>query len=101
MTIEYDEKGKLYTNIIHKTNIIATIQTAIHRIQGHVHLSDEERLKDELEHTDPFLAATDSIITNSEGETLYQNKFLAVNLSRITWVIQDMEPPEDDKKESV
>ena len=101
MTIEYDDNGKLYTNIIHKTSVAAAIQTAIHRIQGHIHLADEQTLKEKLEQNEPFLAATDSTINDPKGETLDQNKFLLVQRSQITWIIQDVKPSGDNKEEPV
>ena len=34
MTIEYDEKGKIFTDIVSKVAIQATIQTTTHMMRG-------------------------------------------------------------------
>jgi hypothetical protein len=100
LTIEYDDKGKLYTNIIQKTKVAATIQTVLQRIQGHIHVSNEQSLKDELEQNESFLAVTASTIINPEGEAPQQNKFIVIQRSHITWVVQDLNRSEDHEEES-
>ena len=49
MTIEYDTKGKIFTNIISKETTPAAIQTTTHRIEGEVHIRQSARFKDELD----------------------------------------------------
>ena len=49
MTIEYDEKGKFYTEVVSKIPTAVVIQTTTHLVRGLVHVRQGERLKDELE----------------------------------------------------
>ncbi len=49
MKIEFDEKGKYYTDIVSKDALPATIQTQTHRIRGNIYVREEERVKDALE----------------------------------------------------
>ena len=49
MTIEYDEKGKFYTEVVTKVPTSVVIQTTTHLVRGLVHVRQGERLKDELE----------------------------------------------------
>ncbi len=94
MTIEYDEKGKLYTDIVSKVAVPATIQTTLHMMRGQVHVRRGERLKDELDRNEPFLAVTEAIILDSNGQVMFQAPFLAVQRSQIIWVM----PHEETEK---
>ena len=49
MSIEYDEKGKIFTDVVSKTAIHATIQTTTHLLQGYIHVRRDQRIKDELD----------------------------------------------------
>ncbi|MGB8213720.1 MAG: hypothetical protein WCE68_09205 [Anaerolineales bacterium] len=97
MTIEFDDKGKYFTDIISKTPIPVMLQTAPHRIHGNIHVSQDRRLKDELELPEKFIAVTDAIVYSPEGRILYQAKFLAVRRDEIIWVMPDSEIAEQLK----
>ena len=87
MVIEFDEKGKYFTEVITKDEILSRIQTLTYTIQGYVHVRKDERLSDEINATTNFLAVTDAIVYNQEGEMLYSTKFLIVNRSHIVWLM--------------
>lgn len=92
MTIQYDEKGKIFSDIVRKTDVRATIQTITHRIDGRIFLAAAERPKDALNAEEAFLAVGDATIYDADGNQLYRADFIAVNRSHIVWVI----PHEDD-----
>ena len=92
MTIEYDEKGKIFTEIVSKIAVPATIQTTTHLLRGQLHVRRDQRLKDELDIDEKFLALTDVSVLGPDGQTLFQAPFLAVRRSHIVWVI-----PEEEK----
>ena len=99
MTIEFDDKGKFYTDIVAKISVPATIQTTTHRISGLVHIRAYERFKDELDRDEPFLAVTSAIVFGGQGEVVFQAEFLSVRRSQIVWVIPEeqrtaQQPPE-------
>jgi hypothetical protein len=96
MSIEFDEKGKFYTDIISKITVPATIQTLTHRIQGLVHVRPYGRFKDELDRDEPFLAVTSAKVLDENGNTIHETDFMVVNRSKIVWVI----PDEDKAQES-
>ena len=91
MTIEYDDKGKIFTDIVTKVAIQATIQTTTHLIRGHVHVRRDQRIKDELDLNENFLAVTDVSVLGADGQALFQAPFLAVRRSHIVWVIPEHE----------
>lgn len=92
MTIEYDDKGKIFTDIVSKTAVLATIQTTTHLLRGNIHVRRDQRIKDELDLDESFLAITDANILGADGQVVFQAPFLAVKRSHIVWVI-----PESDK----
>jgi hypothetical protein len=94
MTIEYDEKGKIFTDIITKRPIYATVQTTSHLMRGHIHVRHDQRIKDELDLQEKFLAVTDVNVLAPDGHILFQAPFLAINRAHIIWVL-----PEQNKNE--
>jgi hypothetical protein len=94
MTIEYDEKGKIFTDIVSKVAVQATIQTTTHLMHGNIHVRRDQRIKDELDSDEKFLAITDVDVQGADGEVIFHAPFLAVKRSHIIWVI-----PEHDKQE--
>lgn len=95
MTIEYDDKGKFYTDIIKKLPVAVVIQTTTHLVRGLIHVRDGERLKNELERDEMFLAVTNAIIYGSEDKVLYSVPFIAVQRAQIIWIM----PVEEESKD--
>lgn len=96
MTFEYDNKGKFFTDIISKNPLDVIVQTATHLVHGTIHIRKDERLKDELDRVEIFLALTEANILNAEGKILYTNDFIAIHRDQIIWVI----PNEREEEES-
>jgi hypothetical protein len=91
MTIEFDDNGKFYTDIISKTPIPVLIQTTTHRIHGNIHITQDRRLKDELNLPEKFMAVTEAVVYSPDGQILHQAGFIAVLRDEIVWVIPDSE----------
>ena len=89
MTIEYDEKGKFFTDKIKKIAEPAVIQTTTHLVRGLVHVKMGERLKDALDQDGAFLAVTDAILYDASGKTSFQVPFLLVQRAQIVWIMPD------------
>ncbi len=87
MTVEFDENGKIFTDVISKVPIPAVVQTTQHLIRGNVHVRRDERLKDELDRDELFLAITDASVIGADGQTLHRTRFLAVRRAQIVWVM--------------
>jgi len=96
MSIEFDEKGKYYTDIITKLPVSAVIQTSTHLVRGFVHVRQGERLKNELERDEEFLAVTEASVVGADDKVIFIAPFLAVRRSQIVWVM-----PADDKTEDM
>jgi hypothetical protein len=86
MAINYDEKGKFFTNVIAKEAVSAKIQTSTHFIEGEIHVRPGTRVKDELDVNEPFLAVTNARVYQSSGELLFETKFIAIHRDQIVWV---------------
>ena len=89
MTFEYDEKGKIFTDVVSKVATPATIQTTTHLIRGQLHVRRNQRIKDELDLNESFLALTDVSVMALDGQMLFQAPFLAVRRSHIVWVLPE------------
>jgi hypothetical protein len=97
MGIEFDDKGKFYTEIISKVTVPAIIQTTQYRIQGLVHIRPNGRFKDELDNDEPFLPVTAAKVLNDAGEVLFEADFISVRRSQIVWVIPREENSQGDE----
>lgn len=95
MTIEYDEKGKIFTDIVSKIAVYATIQTTTHLLRGHIHVRRDQRIIDELDLNENFLAVTEVSVLGPDGQTLFQSPFLAVRRSHIVWVLPESKQGEE------
>ncbi len=91
MSFEYDDSGKIFTDVISKTPVIAMVQTTTHLIKGTMHIRRDERVKDELGRTENFLALTDASILDNDGNILYTNNFIAIHRGQIVWVLPEEE----------
>ena len=87
MSLEFDAKGKYFTDIISKSAVTAIIQTTMHRIEGSVHVRLSGRLKDELDLNEAFLAVTNARVLSNDGTLLYETDFMSVSRAQIIWVI--------------
>jgi hypothetical protein len=97
MGIYFDEKGKFFTDVVSKEAVMVTVQTLTQRIHGRIHIRSGERLKDEINHAELFLAITDATILDDAGKPLYHGEFMAINREHIIWILPDdqlaKEPP--------
>ncbi len=98
MSIEFDEKGKYYTDIVTKLPVSAVIQTSAHLVRGFVHIRQGERLKNELERDEEFLAVTEASIIGADNQVIFTAPFLAVRRSQIVWIMPDDEKLEDTRE---
>jgi hypothetical protein len=91
MNSQFDEKGKIYTNKVFKIPVLVKIRTLSHLIHGEVFIKPGERLKDEINNSEQFLAVSNASIYNDQGDKLFQSNFLIVNLDQMVWLIPEEE----------
>lgn len=91
MVTQFDDKGKIFTQVISKKPVAVIIQTKRQIIRGIIHVRPTERVIDELNHTQTFIAVTDAIVLDGQGKVLYTSNFLTLNTEHIIWII----PAED------
>lgn len=85
---EYDEKGKIYTNVVTKLPVEALVQTTLQLIRGTLHIRQGERVKDELDRDELFLAITNASVYATDDRTvLHQAPFIAVRRNQIVWIL--------------
>ncbi|MFQ5407998.1 MAG: hypothetical protein ACE5FI_06190 [Anaerolineales bacterium] len=88
MAVEYDSKGKAYTKILTKDTVRARVQLPTHQIYGDVYLKRGERVKDEIEFAEQFLALTDVEVYDVDGEkSLFTTPFITINREQIIWLL--------------
>lgn len=87
----YDEKGKIFTQVINKEPVLVTIQTNQHLIHGTIYVRTGMRLKDTLTDQEQFLAVTDAVLLDAQNQEILKTNFLAVNVDHIVWVTPDEE----------
>lgn len=91
MNVEYDEKGKFYTDVISKVAMPATLQTTNQLVKGFIHVRHGERIKDELDRDELFLAVTKASIWGPNGNLLFEAPFIAVRRTQIIWIMPNEE----------
>ncbi len=91
LTTPFEEKGKIFTRVVTKKPIEVTIETISHRIKGQIHIRPEDRIKDELNRGETFIALTNATIYNKVGEQLFQCNFISINCAHIVWLVPDEE----------
>ncbi|GAP15115.1 hypothetical protein LARV_02896 [Longilinea arvoryzae] len=97
--LKKEQRTKIFSNVIFKRPINVVIQTTDHKICGNVHVRPDDRLRDELNMSEPFLAVTDATIFDQNEQVLYKTKFIAVNVAHIIWLLpQDEINPSQDEK---
>jgi hypothetical protein len=88
-----DDKGKVFTERVRKSNVEVDIVTIQGRLHGYMHVRPGQRVKDMLNNpAEQFLAITNATTTRN-GETEIQHAgFLAVNKMHVISVIPIDEP---------
>jgi hypothetical protein len=87
MVTQFDEKGKIFTQVIAKQPIHVTIQTVTQLVQGLIHIRPGMRIKDELNTQDIFLAVTDAVILDNANQEKFRTNFLIINVDHIVWIM--------------
>lgn len=91
MVTQYDDKGKIFTQVVSKRPVRVIIQTVREQIHGTIYVRPEERVIDELNTPSTFIAVTDARVNDEAGAQLYACEFLTLNKEQVVWIIPDEE----------
>ena len=89
MSVRYDDKGKYFTDVITKDPVPSIVQTPVSRIQGNLYVRLSDRVTDELNRNEKFLAVTDAVIYDLQGQKIYDAEFMLVNSDQVIWIVPD------------
>jgi len=92
MSFRVDAKGKIFTDIIRKKEVVVWIQTLTGVIHGCIYVRPDQRVKDELNSEEQFIAVTDAEIYAPNGEVRYRSQFISLNKAHVVWVLPDEQP---------
>ena len=84
MSIEYDEKGKIFTDVVSKIAVNATIQTTTHLMRAQIHVRRDQRVIDELDLNENFLALTDEVFWIPMGKHFFRRPSLPYDAHRLS-----------------
>ncbi len=103
MSIHFDEKGKFFTDVITKEAVLVIIQTPTHRIRGQIYVRPGERIKDQINQEEEFIAVTEATLYDLTGAELYRSDFLLVNREHLIWLLPEdqMHQPKPGQKGAV
>lgn len=87
MVTQFDDKGKIFTQVISKKPYTVIIQTTNQTIRGTIHVRPTERVIDEINGSAKFIAVTDATILDLDGNHLYESSFITLNRDQIIWLI--------------
>jgi hypothetical protein len=96
MFSQFEDKGKIFTQVVSKKPVSVIIQTTSNRIKGKIHIRPEDRVKDELNRRETFIAVTDAVVFSHENEILFTSSFLTLNTEQIVWLIPEGELREQE-----
>jgi hypothetical protein len=92
MITHFDDKGKIFTDVVQKVPIKVTVQLSAQQLHGTMHLRSEKRIKEEMNDPESFLALTQVDVFSVDGaELVFSTNFLAVNKKHIQWIVADVD----------
>jgi len=64
-------------------------------LHGRIHVRRDQRIIDELDLNENFLAVTDVSVLGTDGQVIFQSPFMALRRSHIIWVIPEQKSSEE------
>lgn len=94
MDYRVDEKGKVFTAHVSKRSVAIIAQVRDVVIHGTLYLTLDNRLKDELNDGEKFLAVTDAAIHDLQSDrVLHTAPIIVVNKEHIAWILPTESAP--------
>jgi hypothetical protein len=96
MVTHFDDKGKIFTDVVQKIPVGVTLQMPEQQIHGMLHVRTEKRIIEEMNGHEEFLALTQVEIFTVDGQKLlFSTHFLALNKSYICWIMADVDQKQE------
>ncbi len=89
----YEDKGKIFTDVITKHPIPVIVQTTKEAIHGKFHVRPSLRIKEELENCDGFVILTDATVFGPDNNIIHKTKMIIIGLPQLVWML-----PVDEKE---
>ena len=87
MNYRVDDKGKFFTAYVTKLRLPVTACIGNWIVEGTVHLKSDNRLKDELNDGETFIAVTQARVWEiGSDKPVYEPEVLIVHKNQIVWV---------------
>jgi hypothetical protein len=97
MITHFDDKGKIFTDVVQKVPVLVTVQLPAQQVHGILHIRSEKRIKEEMNDPETFLALTQVDVYSSDGgQFMFSTNFLAVNKSHIQWIVADVDRVQEE-----
>jgi hypothetical protein len=65
------------------------VQTTTGLIHGHMHIHQDKRVSDEMNHGAPFFALTQATIYDPSGGVIDEAPFIAIGKANVVWIRPD------------
>jgi hypothetical protein len=90
-----DDKGKFFTAHVSKLRLPITACIGNWIVEGTIHLKSDNRLKDELNDGETFVAITQARVWEAgSGKLVYEPEVLIVHKNEIVWIFpRETTPP--------
>jgi hypothetical protein len=76
-----------YFDKINKVSVNVIIKTDDNIIIGDLYIRPQNRIMDELDHADTFVALTNAIVLDNTGKVRFKTHFMTINTQKIVYVI--------------
>ncbi len=98
--LRVDHKGKVFSVRMDKEPMRVVMATEQHTIIGSVYLRPGERLKDQLNQGEQFIAVTNAEVLDPSGaRVLYTTQFMTVNTIHLAWMMPSDEVVDESTTE--
>ena len=87
MYASFEDKGKIFTDVITKQPVAVILQTTKELIHGNYYVRPGVRIKEELESSERFIILTDAIVLGSDGKVNNKTKMIIINISQLVWML--------------
>ncbi len=87
MLDHFDDKGKVFTQLVSKIGLDVIIQTTTTCVRARLHIRPENRLSDEINNAEEFIPVTNAVVHDNNGNLLYKSRMLLLNTHQIVWII--------------